>query len=226
MDISIVSHRGLEGITHSESARGAPNGSRHRSDDVRASAEQQGTRLNQPEADWGYRLQAGYRQRVPQGRIGPVRARSGVRFLRRSHGRRAWARRGRTAQVTVCPFQVSPSGGVIAGFGIREIGSKARGQPPEIHCDFEQASQPAEIDQLVGAPLLMTSERLPSEVKPQSPSAPTGGPRRVASAAGAARAGHPPVCAEGGHSHRPGPRRVPRGPSNGGGPRARDARAQ
>jgi hypothetical protein len=71
--------------------------------------------------------------------------------------------------VAVSPFQVSPSGVVIAGFGIQETGINARSQPPEIHCDFEQASQPAEIDQLVRAPLLMAPERLPSESKPEIP---------------------------------------------------------
>jgi len=71
--------------------------------------------------------------------------------------------------VTVSPFQISPSGVCIGGFGIRESGIKASRHPLEIDCDFEQASQPAESDQLMGAPLLITPERLPSEVKPQIP---------------------------------------------------------
>jgi hypothetical protein len=71
--------------------------------------------------------------------------------------------------VTVSPFQVSPSGVVIVGLGIRETGIKASRQPPVIQGDFEQASQPAETDQLVGAPLLIAPERHPSEVKPQIP---------------------------------------------------------
>jgi hypothetical protein len=71
--------------------------------------------------------------------------------------------------VTVSPFQISPSGVLIGGFGIWESGIKAGGQTLEIDCDFEQASEPAEINQIMGAPLLIAVERLMSEVKPQIP---------------------------------------------------------
>jgi len=50
--------------------------------------------------------------------------------------------------------------------GFRETGTTATGQPCEIHGDFEQASQTAEVDQLVGAPLLMAPDGFPSEVEP------------------------------------------------------------
>jgi len=68
----MVQFRTGKGTTPSGGARGAPNCSKHHGDNVQAGVEQRGTQLNQPETGEGYRLQEGYRQRVPQAQLGPV----------------------------------------------------------------------------------------------------------------------------------------------------------
>jgi hypothetical protein len=68
--------------------------------------------------------------------------------------------------VTVSPFQVGQRRGVKVGIRFRQTGIAATGQPFEIHGDFEQANQTAEVDQLMGAPLLMAPDGFPSEVEP------------------------------------------------------------
>jgi hypothetical protein len=70
--------------------------------------------------------------------------------------------------VTVGPFQISPGGVVIVGVGIRETGSNAGGQPAELHGDFEQASQPAQINQRMGTTAAMLLQRHPPGTQPKS----------------------------------------------------------